>query len=225
MISCIYCHETTHQKKDGFNPRGVQRFHCLHFNRKYTLDSTPRAAPNRYPDVIECIECAVETTNPRFCSRNCAARYNNRMFPKRKSKKFYCKYCGIEVGPRKAACPNCNPWNIDWSQRIIGELRRTADYQANARVRYHSRVVYKSSNRPKCCQRCGYDKYYEVCHIHAISEFPDEALVREVNDIDNLIGLCPNCHWEFDHGLLGFENGAFIEMRGAKRYSHVKRTE
>jgi predicted restriction endonuclease len=23
-----------------------------------------------------------------------------------------------------------------------------------------------------------------------------------VNSLDNLLGLCPNCHWEFDHGLL-----------------------
>jgi predicted HNH restriction endonuclease len=23
-----------------------------------------------------------------------------------------------------------------------------------------------------------------------------------VNALDNLVGLCPNCHWEFDHGLL-----------------------
>jgi hypothetical protein len=23
-----------------------------------------------------------------------------------------------------------------------------------------------------------------------------------VNSLDNLVGLCPNCHWEFDHGLL-----------------------
>jgi hypothetical protein len=25
-----------------------------------------------------------------------------------------------------------------------------------------------------------------------------------VNSLDNLVGLCPNCHWEFDHGLLQF---------------------
>jgi hypothetical protein len=23
-----------------------------------------------------------------------------------------------------------------------------------------------------------------------------------VNSLDNLVGLCPNHHWEFDHGLL-----------------------
>ena len=46
---------------------------------------------------------------------------------------------------------------------------------------------------------CGYDKTYEVAHIKAVSEFSDDALISEINDINNLIALCPNHHWEFDH--------------------------
>lgn len=60
---------------------------------------------------------------------------------------------------------------------------------------------------PKCCEHCGYDRYYEVCHIKAISDFPDEALVIEVNDLSNLEALCPNCHWELDHGGLRCSDG------------------
>jgi hypothetical protein len=25
--------------------------------------------------------------------------------------------------------------------------------------------------------------------------------MRVVNSLENLIALCPNCHWELDHGL------------------------
>ena len=36
----------------------------------------------------------------------------------------------------------------------------------------------------------------------AVSDFDDSALISEINSKDNLIALCPNHHWEYDHGLL-----------------------
>jgi hypothetical protein len=29
-----------------------------------------------------------------------------------------------------------------------------------------------------------------------------DATVAEVNADENIIVLCPNCHWEFDHGII-----------------------
>lgn len=52
----------------------------------------------------------------------------------------------------------------------------------------------------KICQVCGYN--IEVAHKRAINTFPETATVGEVNAPENLLTLCPNCHWEFDHGLL-----------------------
>jgi hypothetical protein len=34
------------------------------------------------------------------------------------------------------------------------------------------------------------------------TSFPLDTPISVVNSLDNLVGLCPNCHWEFDHGLL-----------------------
>jgi predicted restriction endonuclease len=42
----------------------------------------------------------------------------------------------------------------------------------------------------------------EVAHIKAVSNFSEDSLISEINDISNLIGLCPNHHWEYDNGLL-----------------------
>ena len=55
------------------------------------------------------------------------------------------------------------------------------------------------SNRIQKCQKCGYDKHVEVCHKKQVCEFPPDATVGEVNHPDNLILLCPNCHYELDH--------------------------
>ena len=49
------------------------------------------------------------------------------------------------------------------------------------------------------CEKCGYDKHFEICHKKAISSFPDDALISVVNDLNNLVSLCPNCHWELDN--------------------------
>jgi len=49
---------------------------------------------------------------------------------------------------------------------------------------------------------CGYSNHVEVCHIKSVSDFDGDELMRNINSIDNLIGLCPNHHWEFDNGKI-----------------------
>ena len=49
---------------------------------------------------------------------------------------------------------------------------------------------------------CGYYKHIEICHIKPIRDFPLDTPILEVNDLSNLIGLCPTHHWEFDNGIL-----------------------
>lgn len=44
---------------------------------------------------------------------------------------------------------------------------------------------------------------FKVAHKISVSKFANSAnIVVEINNIDNLIGLCPNHHWEYDHGFL-----------------------
>lgn len=68
-------------------------------------------------------------------------------------------------------------------------------------IRINARKVMKDANIVKECKKCGYNKYVEVCHIKAISDFPATALISEVNSLSNLMYLCPNCHWELDNGI------------------------
>lgn len=73
---------------------------------------------------------------------------------------------------------------------------------ARTTIRRNAVKVFELSDKPKCCQVCKYDKHYEVCHIKSVSSFLDGAKIEEINSVDNLLALCPNCHWEFDNGLL-----------------------
>ena len=68
--------------------------------------------------------------------------------------------------------------------------------QKNARKTY-----FENTKEPKCAI-CGYLKHVEVAHIKAVSEFDNNATIKEINSLSNLIGLCPNHHWEYDNGML-----------------------
>jgi predicted restriction endonuclease len=69
-------------------------------------------------------------------------------------------------------------------------------------VRKDSRRIYKESGKEYKCSICGYDTHVEIAHIKAVADFNNEALLEEINSIDNLIALCPNHHWEYDNQKL-----------------------
>lgn len=156
--------------------------------------------------------CQKETSNPKYCSRSCAAVVSNKV-PKRIRKPTLCKTCGVEVLKTRTECDSCKirrdyrgPTRPLVSTNItLGELQSLRKYQKNSRVREHARATYRRLDIPKACVVCGYAVHVEVCHIQPISSFPETATVAEVNHPDNLIFLCPNHHWEFDQGHLTLE--------------------
>ena len=102
--------------------------------------------------------------------------------------------------------------NIDYSSPILkvtkGELfsNRKNWQSARTAIRKLADMIFKKSNKPQQCVICGYDKHIEIAHIKAVSEFSDDAFISEINDINNLVALCPNHHWEFDNGLFSEED-------------------
>ena len=120
-------------------------------------------------------------------------------------------------------CTNCNvkqiyPESKFWqscSAILRGQVDKTlrdAIYEkhhkssAFALVRSRARTKMKQAGLLYCCMNCGYDKHVEVCHITPISAFSEDTMISEINSEENLMALCPNCHWEFDHGMLKLEN-------------------
>jgi HNH endonuclease len=96
---------------------------------------------------------------------------------------------------------------------------------ARSAIRRYAANIYADSNRPMKCFECGYSSHVEICHVKSVSSFPGNALISEINDLDNLIALCPNHHWEFDNGLLkicrGLESN---QLSGAYETSMVFRS-
>ena len=103
---------------------------------------------------------------------------------------------------RTASPPNDDPEqdvrNVILRASRVASIRKS-DYSRRLLAQHAQRVV---KNRPQMCENCGYSKHVEACHLRPVADFPDDALVGEINADNNLALLCPNCHWEWDHEAL-----------------------
>lgn len=149
----------------------------------------------------KCLCCGDETKNPKYCSRSCAVTVNNKGSVKRKRTKK-CFYCNNKILSNRKYCPECiakNYHNESIDRNItLGELKIIKSGWREI-IRGISKSIYIKSNMPKLCTNCGYNKHYEVCHIKAISSFSNDTKIKDIFCLENLVALCPNCHWEFDN--------------------------
>ena len=151
-----------------------------------------------------------------FCSKSCSAKYNNahskpgRKYGPERVVFTYCNVCKKEIPNKKRFCKEHTPAPIE--SKTISELIGGAPVDSNrySGIRDHSRRRAIRAGILDECKICGYSKHVVTCHIKGIAEFDPDTLVSVVNALDNLIGLCPNHHWEFDHKLLSDENLALI---------------
>lgn len=168
---------------------------------------------------VECLNCQtmfdkissqVKKSNNHFCSRSCSCSYTNKNKPRRKLNTKHCKTCGEEIhrttykDQRNYCSRKCFPNSfIDWDTMTYGQLKELkGSIYSNTRIREMARKTYIESDKPKECCVCGYDKHFEVCHIDGISSHNNWTKLSDINDIENLIAMCPNHHWELDYGTL-----------------------
>ncbi len=159
------------------------------------------------------------TKRKKFCGSSCSAKFNNpKKTKKQKSPKpprpKPCRKCGVLLGTVGViVCDGCRIKPIRMvgdaryvlrGQQVKGTLFATRKNWQSARteIRRRAAEVFELSGLSKPCATCGYETYTEICHRKAVSSFPPEATLAEINAAENLVALCPNHHWEFDNGLL-----------------------
>jgi len=125
----------------------------------------------------------------KFCNRTCAGTFNNKDRKKVKKDKVL----------KEPKIPF--KWLINKTKIEIFTNHKNWQ-SARTSIRRHAKFIYDSEVREKICKNCGYNKHIEICHIKSVSSFQDDIKISEINRRENLIALCPNCHWEFDNGIL-----------------------
>ena len=152
---------------------------------------------------MNCIKCNNYTKNNKFCSRSCATSYNNIVSPKR-SLEGQCESCSTPIQKRLKFCLTCREEN-GFIYKTLSEVKRDGNSNYSSTYPYlrtHSRRTYIEAQKPMKCYICDYDLYVEICHIKDVNSYSLDTLIKDINDISNLIALCRNHHWEFDNGHL-----------------------
>ena len=155
---------------------------------------------------MKCYQCSNNLQGrwqKKFCSKSCAASYNNARDPKRQ-KTGSCRECQGPSKATRAFCTDCVPEGIGKSeaQKLVytlikkgkiaawlkGEWRGGTDYGLSHIVRN-----FLLDQAEHSCSKCGWD-----------TPHPDTGEVPlEVNHIDgdglnhdpsNVEVICPNCH-------------------------------
>jgi hypothetical protein len=158
----------------------------------------------------KCLFCEVEIVKGRkFCSHGCAARYNNKAFPKRKPEgkcdvcdapvKNCLKYCGKSCKSKAA------------HQRMMETIKQT-NGQKVVRWRQRTKVIAVKYKGSKCC-RCGYDRCIKALDFHHIDPAKKDFSVSGVSrswesikaELDKCILVCANCHRELHDGMWNVE--------------------
>ena len=159
----------------------------------------------------KCLHCGNITTNPKFCSKSCSAKETNKI-PKRKLIRK-CSQCDTIVrNYRSSLCEHHYQEYLKSQKEHLLSLT-LADYTERECIKRlhisskfaHIRGLNRSWNKDKLqmpCYHCGYTKHVELAHIKSLSSFDSNTTLAEVNSSTNVVQLCPNCHWEFDNGLI-----------------------
>lgn len=170
-------------------------------------------AKRQKPVDVQCLKCdrtflkkfsEIVKSPSRFCSRSCAASYNNSISAK-KSLSGECKQCGVTLSRRYIYCAECRQLREFQNKSIADVICKSNKASKYCRIREHARRLYQHITG---CEVCGYDKHVEICHIKPLSSFELTVLVFEANKRANIAVLCPNCHWELDNGLLKLKIGS-----------------
>jgi hypothetical protein len=178
--------------------------------------------------VVNCKKCGVSFEKAdaeirkspnHFCSRSCSVSFHNQGKNRNPPTSWNCKRCGrpfqrIKGHKSRRICEPCT--SLFENRDDLYKGMTIADFQAetikngwhhsykNAEIRRLNRK-WNSDLRTMPCAFCGYSRHVELAHIQALASFPVTATLQEVNAVSNIVQLCRNHHWEFDHGFLSLE--------------------
>lgn len=132
----------------------------------------------------------------KFCNRKCAQQFlqAERSLKIKSKHNVNCAWCNksfykkiSELNKSKSKLYFCCRGHKDLAQRIGGIEEIQPSHYGDNNYDYRI-IVFRNFNKPKICERCGFDKNEAAIVVH------HKDRDRTNNSIDNLEVLCCNCH-------------------------------
>lgn len=180
--------------------------------------------------VVKCAFCGKEKTvelsrysksktKRFFCDKSCAAKYNNRKWPKRVKtveEQEKCPVCGGKKSKKAKLCKKCEilEKRLKRREQTLGDFigyGRDLKYLTHkcVGIRKDARsFMEEESKQEKVCAYChnhDFDCILEVHHLKSILSFERDTKIKEINNDENLVWLCPNHHAMLERGLIKLE--------------------
>lgn len=133
---------------------------------------------------MNCLTCNQETNNPKFCSRSCAAKHNNKLHPKRKPE-GNCKLCNTPTTTSLTYCSNC--WNQYKSTIVVPSKFKGPKTIRIPNNQFCEQCKCKLSNRRKFCGRTCQSLSIFLNRISVVEKqgyFYDETVFRTGNSVE-----------------------------------------
>lgn len=151
----------------------------------------------------KCLNCGIETKNPKFCSNKCSATYNHKTFPTR-GMKGVCKSCGKPIKSVMRYCDNCKETHTSKTPQY--------KYIKTARAKRKQHAINLLGGK---CIVCGYNRCNRALEFHHIN--PNEKLfsISQIilrsketmeNELSKCVLLCSNCHMELEDGMINLDD-------------------
>lgn len=165
---------------------------------------------------MHCITCNTPTTNPKFCSKSCAAKHNNIGVIRNKPKfRSPCLNCNkrIKGNNQKFCSRNC--FNEFTNKAITLRIIKGDSISTPRCIRKH--LLKKNT----ICSECGITTHYNGKPISLQLDHIDGD--RSNNSLENCRLLCPNCHSQTPtFGIKNINNPKGIEKRKSRYRRLIK---
>ena len=161
-------------------------------------------------EIRRCVVCDQNFSIKHYLKSKCCSRGCADKVAKPKTKILSCKSCNICIDEGNY-CNKCREEGRhrykNFNYKLPNEITLeevTARNGANRYdlVRFWARRYIIENKIDLKCEKCFYDKHVEVAHIKPICSFKGSDFISDINKLENIKILCPNCHWEFDNGLI-----------------------
>lgn len=225
-FTCKHCGKVfTKTKGDILKNSGKLPVFCCHEcatkHRSEEKTITVKCAFCGKEKVIELNKYLKSETKRFFCNKSCAAKYNNHITPKREKtdktlENEVCPLCGKKKSLTAKLCKNCESLRRtrEKRERTLGDW---VGYDGDSKylthkcqgIRKDARAFMENeSKQEKVCAYCHnheFDGILEVHHLKNILSFDRNAKIKEINNDENLVWLCPNHHAMIERGLITLE--------------------